>query len=350
MLLGKEAAGGLARMAMLMRRPPAKLRDLSMAPLRSLCTLSSVPHPGTLRSKVCGMAGQGTHVTLLRGRHGLCAGALRGVVPGQVRSMSNDGASEGKQKDTSNKEETGPTVTVQDDQGKDPNWKFSFRHDGDDEYEPHRQNLEKALQWMKEQAGGRDLNDMELSDLADKAMEKFIPPLPPVEELFAEYYQLEKEKLEAVPKVVKKKVALSEEIARKKIPVLDALGRAYATGKRKTAVARVFVAKGTGKVTINKKSLIDYFSRVTLRDEIFSPIYACASGLEYDVWCTVKGGGKSAQAQAIKLGVARAMQAFDPTFRAVLKAMKLLHQDDRRVERKKPGQPKARKKFQWVKR
>eukprot|EP00960_Hanusia_phi_P056707 763350-Hanusia_phi.AAC.1 len=321
-------------MAMLMRRPPAKLRDLSMAPLRSLSTLSSVPHPGTLRSKVCGMAGQGTHVTLLRGRHGLCAGALRGVVPGQVRSMSNDGASEGKQKDTSNKEETGPTVTVQDDQGKDPNWKFSFRHDGDDEYEPHRQNLEKALQWMKEQAGGRDLNDMELSDLADKAMEKFIPPLPPVEELFAEYYQLEKEKLEAVPKVVKKKVALSEEIARKKIPVLDALGRAYATGthsvrcstcpfdvvcrEEENRGSACVCGKGNGQGDHQQEELgerertlqlfIDYFSRVTLRDEIFSPIYACASGLEYDVWCTVKGGGKSAQAQAIKLGVARAMQ------------------------------------------
>ncbi|EKX37243.1 hypothetical protein GUITHDRAFT_78294 [Guillardia theta CCMP2712] len=166
-----------------------------------------------------------------------------------------------------------------------------------------------------------------------------------------EYYSIEREKQEAAPKQVKKIIAKSEEIARKKIPVLDALGRAYATGKRKTAVARVFVAKGTGVVTINKKRLVDYFPRVTLRDEIYSPIHVCGGRLEYDVWCTVKGGGKSAQAQAIKLGVARAMQVRRMAlFRAMLKAIKLLHQDDRRVERKKPGQPKARKKFQWVKR
>lgn len=136
----------------------------------------------------------------------------------------------------------------------------------------------------------------------------------------------------------------------RRIPSIDELGRAYATGYRKTATARVWVSKGTGRVTVNRVMMVDYFKRITLRDEIYRPMQVVGGALAYDVWATVSGGGLSAQAGAIRLGVARALQAFHKEHRAILKEQRLLTQDDRKVERKKPGQPKARKHFQWVKR
>lgn len=138
--------------------------------------------------------------------------------------------------------------------------------------------------------------------------------------------------------------------AMRRIPSIDSLGRAYATGYRKTATARVWVSKGTGRVTINRITMVDYFKRITLRDEIYRPMQVVGGALTYDVWATVSGGGLSAQAGAVRLGIARALQAFSTEHRSILKEHRLLTQDDRKVERKKPGQPKARKNFQWVKR
>ena len=103
-------------------------------------------------------------------------------------------------------------------------------------------------------------------------------------------------------------------------------------------------------MTVNRLMMVDYFKRITLRDEIFRPLQVVGGALSFDVWATVSGGGLSAQAGAIRLGVARALQAFNADYRTVLKEHRLLTQDDRKVERKKPGQPKARKNFQWVKR
>lgn len=130
----------------------------------------------------------------------------------------------------------------------------------------------------------------------------------------------------------------------------DALGRAYGTGRRKTSSARVWVFPGTGVVTINGKNLIEYFVRGSLVDEVVKPFAATATACSFDVKATVKGGGLSGQAGAIRHGVARALQAYDPAHRPALKAAGLMTRDSREVERKKPGRKKARKAFQWVKR
>jgi small subunit ribosomal protein S9 len=130
---------------------------------------------------------------------------------------------------------------------------------------------------------------------------------------------------------------------------IDELGRAYGTGRRKTSVARVWVNKGSGQFYVNGKLLVDYFLPIQ-REECLLPFLVVNQAGVYDVNCTVKGGGISGQAGAIRLGISRALTAFDPSYRVLLKNSGLLTRDSRRVERKKPGQPKARKNFQWVKR
>ena len=114
-------------------------------------------------------------------------------------------------------------------------------------------------------------------------------------------------------------------------------------------MARVWVSEGCGQFTVNSKNWIDYFQPIQ-RSHVMSPFLETETAGLYDVWCTVKGGGMSGQAGAVRLGVSRALQAFSPNFRVPLKRAGLLRRDPRRVERKKPGQKKARKKFQWVKR
>ena len=132
--------------------------------------------------------------------------------------------------------------------------------------------------------------------------------------------------------------------------VHDALGRAYATGRRKCSSARVWVFPGDGRVSVNGVSLVEYFRRASHVDEICQPFLTTSTSCEFDVKCTVKGGGLSGQAGAGRLGVARALQVYDPAHRALLKRAGLLTRDAREVERKKPGRKKARKAFQWVKR
>jgi small subunit ribosomal protein S9 len=134
-----------------------------------------------------------------------------------------------------------------------------------------------------------------------------------------------------------------------RVPIIDELGRSYGTGRRKTSVARVWIKDGSGQFIVNDKQFIDVFQPVQ-REHILEAFLASNTAGFYDVWCTVKGGGINGQAGAVRLGISRALQNYDPALRPPLKAAGLLTRDSRRVERKKPGQKKARKKFQWVKR
>ncbi len=124
----------------------------------------------------------------------------------------------------------------------------------------------------------------------------------------------------------------------------------YATGKRKEAVARVWIQPGSGSITINKKSLHDYFGRKVLRMVVRQPFEVTNTVDQYDVVVNVKGGGNSGQAGAIKHGISKALQIHDGEFRPVLKKEGMLTRDPRRVERKKYGRHKARKSTQFSKR
>jgi len=215
-----------------------------------------------------------------------------------------------------------------------------------DPYLPHRINYEKAKEYIKANVT-KGMSREEVTVVVRQAMELHIPPVPSLEELQErERTSVKEEKEQRLMQDLER----AKEEAMRRIPSIDQLGRAYATGYRKTATARVWVSKGSGQVTVNRQMMVDYFKRITLRDEIYRPMQVIGGALAYDVWATVSGGGLSAQAGAIRLGVARALQAFDKDHRAILKEHRLLTQDDRKVERKKPGQPKARKNFQWVKR
>jgi small subunit ribosomal protein S9 len=133
-------------------------------------------------------------------------------------------------------------------------------------------------------------------------------------------------------------------------PVRDQFGRAYATGKRKDAVARVWIKPGSGKVTVNGKELNSYFARPVLQMILRQPFTVAGVEDQFDVMATVKGGGLSGQAGAVKHGVSKALQLYDPSLRAALKAAGFLTRDSRVVERKKFGRAKARKSFQFSKR
>lgn len=130
----------------------------------------------------------------------------------------------------------------------------------------------------------------------------------------------------------------------------DKQGRAYATGKRKDAVARVWVMPGKGNITINDKSMDEYFARPVLKMIINQPFEITNRMNEFDVVCTVKGGGLSGQAGAIKHGISKALNEYEPELRSVLKQAGFLTRDDRVVERKKYGKAKARRSYQFSKR
>ncbi|MFC0589842.1 30S ribosomal protein S9 [Novosphingobium aquiterrae] len=131
---------------------------------------------------------------------------------------------------------------------------------------------------------------------------------------------------------------------------IDAQGRAYATGRRKDAVARVWIKPGSGKITVNGRDQDVYFARPTLRLVIDQPFQIADRAGQYDVIATVKGGGLSGQAGAVKHGIATALTKFEPALRSVVKAAGFLTRDSRVVERKKYGKAKARKSFQFSKR
>jgi small subunit ribosomal protein S9 len=135
-----------------------------------------------------------------------------------------------------------------------------------------------------------------------------------------------------------------------RVPVRDKLGRAYATGKRKDAVARVWIKPGSGKVTVNGKTMAEYFARPVLQMILRQPFTVANVDGQFDVMATVAGGGLSGQAGAVKHGISKALQLYEPALRGALKAAGFLTRDSRVVERKKYGKAKARKSFQFSKR
>jgi len=146
-----------------------------------------------------------------------------------------------------------------------------------------------------------------------------------------------------------KAVAATAEV-KKKEPKLDAQGRAYATGRRKDAVARVWLKRGRGQVIVNGKPQEQYFGRQTHLLVLNQPFLVVGRVNEFDVMCTVKGGGLSGQAGAVRHGISRALENFDPAMRPALKKAGMMTRDARMVERKKVGLHKARRSKQWVKR
>ena len=138
--------------------------------------------------------------------------------------------------------------------------------------------------------------------------------------------------------------------APKYVMKVDKYGRAYATGKRKDAVARVWIKPGAGKIVVNAREVETYFARPVLRMMIQQPLVAAARSGQYDVICTVAGGGLSGQAGAVRHGISKALTYFEPDLRGVLKKGGFLTRDSRVVERKKYGRAKARRSFQFSKR
>eukprot|EP00160_Parvularia_atlantis_P019272 Unigene7486_Nuclearia_a/m.23011 Unigene7486_Nuclearia_a/g.23011 ORF Unigene7486_Nuclearia_a/g.23011 Unigene7486_Nuclearia_a/m.23011 type:complete len:385 (-) Unigene7486_Nuclearia_a:535-1689(-) len=162
-----------------------------------------------------------------------------------------------------------------------------------------------------------------------------------LEPLWREYYE---DQIEAYMKESSRNPQI------RKARTVDEHGRAYGTGKRKSAIARVWVAPGSGNVTINGQLLSDYFVRLRDRGAVVEPLGETSLAGKLNVWATVKGGGTTGQAEAVRYGIAQALVVFDKRLKRRLKVAGLLRRDIRRVERKKPGQKKARKKFTWVKR
>jgi small subunit ribosomal protein S9 len=138
--------------------------------------------------------------------------------------------------------------------------------------------------------------------------------------------------------------------APKYVQKLDKQGRAYATGKRKNAVARVWVKPGSGKIIVNTRAIEVFFARPVLRMMIQQPLVAANRQTQFDVICTVSGGGLSGQAGAVRHGLAKALTYYEPDLRGVLKRGGFLTRDSRVVERKKYGRAKARRSFQFSKR
>jgi len=145
---------------------------------------------------------------------------------------------------------------------------------------------------------------------------------------------------------------LQADVATKPVKVqkLDSLGRAYATGKRKDAVARVWLKPGRGKITVNDKDFKQYFARPVLQMLLLQPINAANRADQYDINVTVAGGGLSGQAGAVRHGISKALTYYEPELRGVLKPGGFLTRDSRTVERKKYGRVKARRSFQFSKR
>ncbi len=158
------------------------------------------------------------------------------------------------------------------------------------------------------------------------------------------------EDLKVVAETIEVAAPVAVEIAALPEPTRDDLGRSYATGKRKDAVARVWIKPGSGKVTVNGKEMSVYFARPVLQMILRQPFQVAGVVDQFDVTATVKGGGLSGQAGAVKHGVSKALQLYEPALRSALKAAGFLTRDSRVVERKKYGKRKARRSFQFSKR
>ncbi|MBC8036029.1 MAG: 30S ribosomal protein S9 [Rhizobiales bacterium] len=133
-------------------------------------------------------------------------------------------------------------------------------------------------------------------------------------------------------------------------PKIDAKGRSYATGRRKNAISRVWIKRGSGKILVNGKAIETYFARPVLRMLVQQPLVSANRATQIDIECTVSGGGLSGQAGAVRHGISRALTYFEPELRSLLKKAGFLTRDSRAVERKKYGRAKARRSFQFSKR
>jgi small subunit ribosomal protein S9 len=151
------------------------------------------------------------------------------------------------------------------------------------------------------------------------------------------------------PVAVQAKVAETNEPVKRERKV-DQYGRSYATGKRKNAIARVWIKPGSGKIMVNGRDIKVYFARPVLQMVVNQPFAVADRTGQFDVECLVVGGGLSGQAGAVKHGISKALTEFEPDLRTPLKAAKFLTRDSRVVERKKYGRAKARKRFQFSKR
>jgi small subunit ribosomal protein S9 len=136
----------------------------------------------------------------------------------------------------------------------------------------------------------------------------------------------------------------------KREPKRDALGRSYATGRRKESTARVWIKPGKGEIVVNGKKVVQYFARPVLRMLLTQPFLVADRYNQFDVFCTVSGGGLSGQAGAVRHGISRALTYYEPDLRSILKVAGFLTRDSRAVERKKYGKAKARRSFQFSKR
>lgn len=156
--------------------------------------------------------------------------------------------------------------------------------------------------------------------------------------------------LDELKSVVSGEEVAVEAAATPREPKRDSLGRSYATGKRKDAVARVWIKPGSGRVMVNGREMSVYFARPVLQMVLRQPFEIASVTGQFDVMATVKGGGLSGQAGAVKHGISKALQLYEPSLRGVLKAAGFLTRDSRVVERKKYGRRKARRSFQFSKR
>ncbi|KAJ3699673.1 hypothetical protein LUZ61_003378 [Rhynchospora tenuis] len=175
---------------------------------------------------------------------------------------------------------------------------------------------------------------------------RHVPGLPPLREIEDRAIA----KLNATSSRTELEKKKQEEVAKARVKQVDEKGRAYATGKRKCSIARVWIQPGSGKFLVNDKEFDVYFPILDHRADLLQPFTVTDTLGRWDVDCTVKGGGVSGQVGAIRLGISKALQNFEPAYRPYLKAVGYLTRDSRVVERKKPGKAKARKSFQWVKR
>ena len=163
--------------------------------------------------------------------------------------------------------------------------------------------------------------------------------------------EIEKKNLSDLKEVTdKENIDVAEEPIASSEPKKDSLGRSYATGKRKLSIARVWIKRGSGKIEVNGKKSSDYFGRAVLQMIIESPFKVAERENEFDVNCSVNGGGLSGQAGALRHGISHALIRFEPELRSKLKPEGLLTRDSRVVERKKYGRAKARRSFQFSKR
>ena len=135
-----------------------------------------------------------------------------------------------------------------------------------------------------------------------------------------------------------------------RLPKIDQLGRSYGTGRRKSSIARVWIKPGKGKVVINGRAFEEYFPRATHRILLLQPLAETKNLGQFDIMCTVKGGGPTGQSGAIRHGISRALDKYAPELHTLLSRGGFLTRDSRTVERKKYGQKKARKRFQFSKR